>query len=107
MKLLKFRLKNDTLIRITKVIAFNRLKCYTDYAKPIEYKYKGQFSLFIGISVSFFAHIRIMNLIKMQVLSIRMGLLPFILNWFGDYRSLRFLCVCFGRRTFYFKEESL
>ena len=25
-----------------------------------------------------------------------------ILNWFGDYRSLRFLCGYFGSRTFYF-----
>ena len=24
-----------------------------------------------------------------------------ILNWFGDYRSLRFLCGYFGSRTFY------
>ena len=24
----------------------------------------------------------------------------FVLNWFGDYRSLRFLCGCFGSRTF-------
>ena len=23
-------------------------------------------------------------------------------DWFGDYRSLRFLCGCFGSRTFYF-----
>ena len=27
----------------------------------------------------------------------------FVLNWFGDYRSLRFLCGYFGSRTFYFK----
>ena len=26
----------------------------------------------------------------------------FVLNWFGDYRSLRFLCGYFGWRTFYF-----
>ena len=26
----------------------------------------------------------------------------FTLGWFGDYRSLRFLCDCFGGRTFYF-----
>ena len=25
-----------------------------------------------------------------------------LFSWFGDYRSLRFLCVYFGRRTFYF-----
>ena len=23
-----------------------------------------------------------------------------LLSWFGDYRSLRFLCGCFGGRTF-------
>ena len=27
-----------------------------------------------------------------------------LFSWFGDYRSLRFLCVYFGRRTFYFVE---
>ena len=25
-------------------------------------------------------------------------------SWFGDYRSLRFLCVCFGGRIFCFYE---
>lgn len=25
-----------------------------------------------------------------------------VLNWFGDYRGLRFLCDCFGSRTFLF-----
>ena len=25
----------------------------------------------------------------------------FVLNWFGDYRSLHFLCDYFGSRTFY------
>ena len=29
----------------------------------------------------------------------------FVLNWFGDYRSLRFLCGYFGSRTFYFYRE--
>jgi hypothetical protein len=24
-----------------------------------------------------------------------------LIGWFGDYRSLRFLCAYFGRRTFY------
>ena len=28
-----------------------------------------------------------------------------ILNWFGDYRSLRFLCDYFGSRTFYFRDR--
>ena len=29
----------------------------------------------------------------------------FVLNWFGDYRSLRFLCGYFGSRTFYFYRQ--
>jgi len=29
----------------------------------------------------------------------------FVLNWFGDYRSLRFLCGYFGSRTFYLEEH--
>ena len=28
-----------------------------------------------------------------------------LFSWFGDYRSLRFWCVYFGRRTFYFMED--
>ena len=34
-------------------------------------------------------------------------LIALILNWFGDYRGLRFLCGYFGSRTFYFKGELL
>ena len=29
----------------------------------------------------------------------------FVLNWFGDYRSLHFMCGCFGSRTFYIKKR--
>ena len=30
--------------------------------------------------------------------------LSYSLSWFGDYRSLAFLCASFGWRTFVFKE---
>ena len=44
----------------------------------------------------------IMNLIKMQIPTGYSVDLFLLFSWFGDYRSLRFLCVYFGRRTFYF-----
>ncbi len=45
-----------------------------------------------------------MNLIKMQIPTGYSVDLFLLFSWFGDYRSLRFLCVYFGRRTFYFVE---
>ena len=47
----------------------------------------------------------IMNLIKMQIPAGYSVDLFLLFSWFGDYRSLRFLCVYFGRRTFYFKKQ--
>ena len=44
----------------------------------------------------------IMNLIKMQIPTGYSVDLFLLFSWFGDYRSLRFLCVYFGRRTFLF-----
>ena len=39
--------------------------------------------------------------------SITTGMVHTVLrNWFGDYRSLHFLCVCFGRRTFLFSDSN-
>ena len=42
-----------------------------------------------------------MNLIKMQILILWVIGICFLRSWFGDYRSLRFLCGYFGSRTFY------
>ena len=55
------------------------LKNYSDSdiiksAKPIEYKHRGNLS-FYRIGALFFQYVRITNLIKMQVLSIRMCLI--------------------------------
>ena len=44
----------------------------------------------------------IMNLIKMQIPTGYSVDLFLLFSWFGDYRSLCFLCVNFGWRTFYF-----
>ena len=61
---------------------------------------QGHFLLFIGIVYPFYANT--VNLIKMQIPSVLVCSNALILNWFGDYRSLRFLCGYFGSRTFYF-----
>ena len=46
-----------------------------------------------------------MNLIKMQILILWVISVCFLRSWFGDYRSLRFLCGYFGSRTFYFYRQ--
>ncbi len=53
---------------------------------------KGYYTIFAYMS---------MNLIKKQIPAIYVREC-IILNWFGDYRSLRFLCGYFGSRIFYF-----
>ncbi len=67
-------------------------------------KNRGNLFIFIGI-VMLFAYTNICEFDKnANSINVLVYLLPFILNWFGDYRSLRFLCGYFGSRTFYFKE---
>ena len=44
-----------------------------------------------------------MDLIKIQIPSVLVRSNALILNWFGDYRSLHFLCSYFGSRIFYWK----
>ena len=62
---------------------------------------------FVGI-LYLFTHR--MNLIKMQILILWVKSICFLWSWFGDYRSLRFLCGYFDSRTFYFgrsKDEKM
>ena len=59
--------------------------------------------LFYRDSIPFCTHR--MNLIKMQILILWVISICFLRSWFGDYRSLRFLCDYFGSRTFYFIER--
>lgn len=74
---------------------------YTEYAKPIKYNGKRVFCLrdvvpFLRLYCEFDkkANSRSMN-----------AEMLFGLNWFGDYRVLRFLRGCFGSRAFYFANQ--
>ena len=60
------------------------------------YLFKGIIALFFSVFVNEFD--KNANSISMNAEML------FVLNWFGDYRSLRFLCGYFGSRTFCFLE---
>jgi len=69
---------------------------------PNQFNMLGAFYFFtlMGILYPFYANT--VDLIKMQIPSVLVCSNALILNWFGDYRGLRFLCGYFGSRTFYF-----
>ena len=69
---------------------------------PNQFNIKRGIFVFIGILYPF---ANTVNLIKNANSAVLVCSNALILNWFGDYRSLRFLCGYFGSRTFYFYRQ--